>query len=143
MKQPIDWQNKYPLACVGGFYKEFNAGWDKIVCDMFDKIEPVLQDIYTLEPEKSQELENQFRVAQIKEKFASLRVYIDYPNFWVDQYKDKCETIQSAIRTAGDLSTETCELCGEAGKVVGTGWLSCRCAKCNNYKLIESEKTND
>ena len=141
--EAIDWQNKYPLACAGGFSKEFNAGWDKIVCDMFDKIEPVLQDLYTLEPEKSQDPENQFHIAQIKEKFASLRVYIDIPSFWRTEYPQTYEVIKEAILTAESLSTETCELCGEAGKVVGTGWLSCRCAKCNNYKLIESEKTND
>ena len=103
---------------------------------MFDKIEPVLRDIYNLEPERSQDPENQFRVAQIKEKFASLRVYIDIPGFWRTEYQKTYDVIKEAILTAESLSTETCELCGEEGKVVGTGWLSCRCKKCNNYKLL-------
>ena len=76
MKQPIDWQKKYPLSCAGGINTEFNSGWDKIISDMFDQIEPVLRDIYNLEPERSQDPENQFRIAQIKEKFGSLRVYM-------------------------------------------------------------------
>ena len=134
--EPIDWQTKYPLSCVGGINTEFNSGWNRIVCDMFDKIEPVLRDIYNLEPERSQDPENQFHIAQIKEKFASLRVYVDIPIFWKMEYHKQCDLIQEAINTAENLSTETCELCGEAGKVVGTGWLSCRCVKCYTYKLL-------
>ena len=134
--EPIDWQNKYPLACSEGIHTEFNAGWNQIVCDMFDKIEVVLKDMYNLEPERSQERENRFWVGQIKEKFASLRVYVDIPIFWKMEYHEQCDLIQEAINTAENLSTETCELCGEAGKVVGTGWLSCRCSKCNDYKLL-------
>ena len=132
----IDWQTKYPLSCSEGIDTQFNAGWNQIVCDMFDKIESVLRDIYNLEPERSQDPENQFRVAQIKEKFAGLRVYADIPSFWKTEYQRECDLIQEAINTAENLSTETCELCGEEGKVVGTGWLSCRCEKCNNYKLL-------
>lgn len=136
MKQPTDWQKKYPLSCAGGINTEFNSGWDKIISDMFDQIEPVLRDIYNLEPERSQDPENQFRIAQIKEKFASLRVYIDIPSFWRTEYPQIYEVIKEAILTAESLSTETCELCGEPGKVVGTGWLSCRCQKCDTYKLL-------
>lgn len=132
----IDWQKKYPLSCVGGINTEFNSGWDKIISAMFDKIEPALKDIYNLEPERSQDPENQFQVFQIKEKFASLRVYINLPSFWRTEYPQTYEVIKEAILTAESLSTETCELCGEPGKVVGTGWLSCRCEKCNTYKLL-------
>ena len=134
--EPIDWQTKYPLSCSEGIDTQFNAGWNQIVCDMFDKIEVVLKDMYNLEPERSQERENRFWIGQIKEKFASLRVYVDIPIFWKMEYHKQCDLIQEAINTAENLSTETCELCGEAGKVVGTGWLSCRCEKCNNYKLL-------
>ena len=134
--EPIDWQTKYPLACSEGIDTQFNAGWNQIVCDMFDKIEVVLKDMYNLEPERSQERENRFWIGQIKEKFASLRVYVDIPIFWKMEYHKQCDLIQEAINTAENLSTETCELCGEAGKVVGTGWLSCRCVKCDTYKLL-------
>ena len=134
--EPIDWQTKYPLACSEGIDTQFNAGWNQIVSDMFDKIEVVLKDMYNLEPERSQERENRFWIGQIKEKFASLRVYVDIPIFWKMEYHKQCDLIQEAINTAENLSTETCELCGEAGKVVGTGWLSCRCVKCYTYKLL-------
>ena len=134
--EPIDWQTKYPLACSEGIDTQFNAGWNQIVSDMFDKIEVVLKDMYNLEPERSQERENRFWIGQIKEKFASLRVYVDIPIFWKMEYHKQCDLIQEAINTAENLSTETCELCGEAGKVVGTGWLSCRCSKCDDYKLL-------
>ena len=136
MKQPTDWQKKYPLSCNGGITTEFNSGWDKIISDMFDQIEPVLRDIYNLEPERSQDPENQFRVMQIKEKFGSLRVYVDIPSFWKTEYQRQCDLIQEAINTADNLSIETCELCGEPGRIVGTGWLSCRCQKCDTYKLL-------
>jgi len=136
MKQPIDWQKKYPLACSEGIDTQFNAGWNKIVCDMFDKIEVVLKDMYNLEPERSQERENRFWVGQIKEKFGSLRVYVDIPSFWKTEYQRECDLIQEAINTADSLSLETCELCGETGRIVGKAWLSCRCQKCDTYKLL-------
>ena len=136
MKQPIDWQKKYPLACSEGIDTQFNAGWNQIISDMFDKIEVVLKDMYNLEPERSQERENRFWVGQIKEKFGSLRVYVDIPSFWKTEYQKQCDLIQEAINTADNLSTETCELCGEPGRIVGTGWLSCRCQKCDTYKLL-------
>ena len=136
MKQPTDWQKKYPLSCNGGINTEFNSGWDRIISDMFDQIEPVLQDIYNLEPERSQDPENQFRIAQIKEKFGSLRVYVDIPSFWKTEYQRQCDRIQEAINTADNLSIETCELCGEPGRIVGKAWLSCRCQKCDTYKLL-------
>ena len=64
--------------------------------DEMAPIEPVLQDIYNLEPERSQDPENQFRIAQIKEKFASLRVYIDIPSFWRTEYPQIYEVIKEA-----------------------------------------------
>ncbi len=139
--EAVDWQNKYPLACSEGIDTQFYSGWNKIVCDMFDKIEVVLKDMYNLEPERSQERENRFWVGQIKEKFAGLRVYVDIPSFWKTEYQRECDLIQEAINTAESLSTETCEVCGAEGKVVGTRWLSCRCVRCAEYKLTESGNT--
>ena len=115
--EAVDWQTKYPLSCSEGIDTQFYAGWNKIVCDMFDKIEVVLKDMYNLEPERSQERENRFWIGQIKEKFAGLRVYADIPSFWKTEYQKECDLIQEAINTAESLSTETCELCGEEGKV--------------------------
>ncbi len=141
--EAIHWQSKYPLSCVSGMYAEFNTGWNKLVCDMFDKIEPALDQIYKLEPIKSQDLENRFVIGQIKEKFAGLRVYVDFPYFWKEKYQVQCDAIQEAINTAESISTETCEICGDDGKAVGTAWLSCRCAKCGVYKLFEPEDKDD
>ncbi len=56
-------------------------------------------------------------IAQVKEKFGTLRLYISY-------YSDEAEAI---IQQAEELSARTCEICGEPGKVVGHGWLSTRC----------------
>ena len=92
--EAVDWQKKYPLSCSEGIDTQFYAGWNRIVCDMFDKIEFVLKDMYNLEHERSQERENRFWVGQIKEKFAGLRVYADIPSFWKTEYQKECDLIQ-------------------------------------------------
>lgn len=57
-------------------------------------------------------------IAQIKEKFGTLRFYVD----------DASEKIYELIEQAENLSAHTCEICGKLGvyKVV-RGWCMTRC----------------
>lgn len=59
--------------------------------------------------------------AQVKEKFAGLRFYMDN----ADDY------VYGVIATAESLSFRTCEICGAPGKIEGKGWLRTLCGACN------------
>jgi hypothetical protein len=56
-------------------------------------------------------------VAQIKEKFGTLRFYID----------DATDAQYEIIRKYENISGETCEVCGNPGVIRGGSWLKCLC----------------
>jgi hypothetical protein len=58
-------------------------------------------------------------VSQVKEKYGSLRFYIGSGS----------ERTFKIIDAAEKESETTCEVCGEPGEIIGTGWLMCRCPK--------------
>lgn len=63
-----------------------------------------------------------FVIAQIKEKFGSLRFYVD----------NSTTEIYNIISKYEKLSETTCEVCGKTGKLQrgNTGWYSVRCDNC-------------
>lgn len=63
------------------------------------------------------DIENPVQFVQIKEKFGTLRVYIN----WGDK------TIYELIALAEDISSVTCEECGAPGELITEGWLKTRC----------------
>lgn len=60
------------------------------------------------------------KVAQIKEKFGTLRFYID----------GGTEAMYACIDQAERRSASTCEVCGTAGELRGGGWLKTLCDSC-------------
>ena len=58
---------------------------------------------------------------QIKEKFGSLRFYVDQADDMIYQIIDRAE----------DLSSYICETCGAPGKISGKRWLKCTCPEHN------------
>ena len=66
----------------------------------------------------------QVRVAQVKEKFGSLRFYVDNGN----------REVGAAITLAEMLSSRTCEYCGNLGTRRGGGWVKVRCDACEAKK---------
>jgi len=99
-----DSNDKTPLAM---FYIECNDGWFDLIdmlCEKIQrrvewkKIEPVI-------------------CAQVKEKFGTLRFYVDGGDEITDAY----------ISFAEDLSGRICETCGNPGKMRGKGWLYTAC----------------
>jgi len=63
------------------------------------------------------------KVAQIKEKFGGLRVYLE--GVVTDAAFDR-------VCKAEAESTRTCEKCGAPGKIAGKGWLKCLCDPCRS-----------
>jgi len=107
-------RNKW--SCLKGVPIEHGAGW----LPMLDGILTAMHKA-GFDPERD-------KIAQIKEKFASLRVYVDY-GMGLEGDTDRADNIENAIDLA-NTSTATCEICGKPGQIhVTNGWWSTCCAE--------------
>lgn len=93
---------------IGGF--AIGPGWYHIVEELCNNIAWYLKNL------KKDALPN-FKVVQVKEKFAGLRFYVDNAN----------ETIDGMIVMAESWASKSCEVCGNRGTRRNTGWLSVLC----------------
>lgn len=78
----------------------------------------------------------QVEAVQVKEKFGTLRFYVNHQ----DDYISGC------IAMAESMSARTCELCGKPGKLYSRGWWVTRClehAKEEGRLEDEAEGNND
>ena len=102
------------------FNIECAKGWNDILENMFKEF--IKENI-------------KLRISQIKEKYGSLRVYIEFPGSMEDYSK-----AEKIIHKAESDSFKTCELCGKEAKVQNIkGWYSCICVRC---RMIEKLKGN-
>ena len=129
----IGWYNIIENACWLMYSKYHQAEQDlKYVNDLLNNIERSLQDRLPYSPEltiekltetlterkeKAQKSveeakESMPRVAQIKEKFGTLRFYIDYGG----------PEAQAIVNFAEAMSATTCEVCGNLGQPFRIGW---------------------
>lgn len=60
---------------------------------------------------------SQIVAAQVKEKYGTLRFYVNGDSEWQS----------GAIALAEHLSGSICDVCGGPGKLNQEGWISCRC----------------
>ena len=85
---------EYSKRCVA-------PGWEGLIDELFDLAE-----------------KENFTVTQVKEKYGTLRIYVDGANMEMHNKIDKLECRSSAI----------CEICGKAGEMISRGgWLKTRC----------------
>lgn len=89
------------LIKSAGFF-EIGPGWYKLVKDLIEELIAAGWDK---------------QVCQVKEKFGSLR-------FYINSASDECFKIISKYE---ELSTKTCEECGEPGQLRQGGWLATLC----------------
>jgi hypothetical protein len=125
-----DLEKQYPLCfkhkgcCMYGI--EIQPGWNKIIHVLLGRLE----DHLAANPEKFIDCEFPFRIDQIKEKFGTLRFYV---NGEVD------ETMWDCINYAEDQSANVCEVCAKRGVVhvskVGF-WLKTLCSECAKDEYI-------
>lgn len=66
------------------------------------------------------EEEEPFHPTQVKEKYGTLRFYVNH----------ECDDISDLIARAEKTSARTCEVCGEKGMMFGEHWKKTRCVKC-------------
>jgi hypothetical protein len=98
-------------CCVG-------KGWYPIIEAMSEKLEALILAL----PEQHR---NEVKAVQVKEKFGGLRVYMSY----------QTEEMSAVIREAEKQCYQTCEQCGQPGKIQKDGWWSVQCRAC----LLECE----
>lgn len=69
------------------------------------------------------EIDPDYRINQIKEKFGGLRFYIEL----VTDDEEERNHIYELVNEAEAKCDVMCEICGEEGKIGGKRWLKCRC----------------
>ena len=121
----------FPLLYRNRYAKETNTcmcwgfthgdGWHSIIWDLSLKVEPLIT-AYTLEHPDDKDPPC---AGQVKEKFGTLRFYMDGKSV---------PGINEAINKAESLSAVTCEVCGQPGKIRTGGWISCLCDEHANGK---------
>lgn len=72
--------------------------------------------------QKLAEIDPDYEIHQIKEKFGGLRYYVKLS----DHAKDR-DKFYELINEAEAKSAVTCEICSEPGTITGPRWLKCRC----------------
>jgi hypothetical protein len=90
---------------------ETGSGWFKLIYDLSKKISEIAPEC---------------EAVQVKEKYGTLR-------FYVNGYNDDVETL---IDEYEKLSAKTCEICGDTktAKQRGKAWISTICNKCARDK---------
>jgi len=121
---PILFSNKDRREPINVFGFECGDGWFNLLYEACTKIEAIIS-------KKNQREQANYGVAQIKEKFGTLRFYM---NGGLD------EEIHQIIGVAEDKSEVTCERCGEPGTLRGKRWMVTQCDNCEE-ELLEAKKS--
>lgn len=90
------------------FEPGITLGWSQILIDLNNTLEAIVPD---------------YSVGQIKEKFSSMRFYLNP----LECSSEDFEKVQEAVRLAEHRSMETCEICGERGFMDDGSWAKCYC----------------
>lgn len=86
---------------------EVGPGWLPMIRELAEKItaiDPICQ------------------ASQVKEKYGTLRFYMD----------TACDAVYYLIDEYEAISERTCEECGAPGTIGGKGWITTRCKGCRN-----------
>jgi hypothetical protein len=101
----------HPLLFIYPIYFECGEGWLDIIERLAAKLEEIIKK------NKSEAYSSMNGCTQVKEKYGTIRFYMDYYN----------EEIEKAIDEARIESSITCEVCGKNGKLQGTYWYKTVC----------------
>jgi hypothetical protein len=85
-------------------------GWFNLIRSLCEELEPLVAEV-------ERTTKKQFKVIEVKQKFGSLRFYVDNAN----------DAIRECIEVAQQQSSGICELCGRAGRLRQGDWLRVQC----------------
>lgn len=145
-KYPLLFRNKDEREPINLFGIECRSGWKSLLNNAFQLMygtykhelrtyqywtaqqasestsQQKINDNQNIYANKLIEAESQLPIiAQIKEKFGTLRLYCDNVNDYV----------RGIIDLAEAMSAETCEVCGSRGNCVGGKWVQTLCRECS------------
>ena len=101
---------------------EVPEGWRSAFCpQMWDELKAILEKA---------DYVNEFRFAQIKEKYGELRLY------WCGAPNEIYDEVSAWEEKYMDLSVRTCIHCGKPAEYMTTGWITYVCEDC-------AKKSND
>lgn len=99
------------MSCMA-FGFECGDGWYDLIRELCERLYPLIKKIIPEDDGYS------CRVSQVKEKYGSLRFYMDSSTNEMDDLIEEYE----------DRSTRVCETCGKPGQIDNsTGWVSTTC----------------
>jgi len=102
-------------------------GWYKIINDCLAQL------LVVLIPTKAE-------VVQIKEKFGTLRIYVEWNG---DSGKTPYDIVNKVITEAENKSAITCEECGQPGTIDKSfPWVKTLCDKCKEERANEMQRRN-
>lgn len=114
------------------FYFECGPGWFPLIKTLVRRIENIQ---FNLRWKGKPELE--FKFAQIKEKFGTLRIYYD-----LDCDVEIHNEISGAVSFAENYSANVCEECGNMGTSRRGGWIRTLCDKHSAMAGYPEESTS-
>lgn len=104
-------RNRSPRETPMSFGFGVGDGWYNLIWRLSEKLEPLI----AAQPEAERAV-----AAQVKEKFGTLRFYLD----------SSTDEMEKLIDVAEDESAKTCEECGASGILRSGGWLRTLCDGC-------------
>ena len=111
---------RYPLARSVGF--ECFKGWRPILGRLLERLESAIG-------QQPVEVQADYRIIQVKQKFGRLRVYLSTM---------ATPEMRAAIDEAEAESIATCEVCSAPGQMVDrNGWTSVKCADHQNWSRLD------
>lgn len=115
---PLIFRNKNAGLHVNLMQFGFDCGegWFEILENLFLNIEAYSRQLL----EQGRSIDKLPSAAQVKEKWGTLCVYLDNTD----------EHIETLIQAASGRSCVTCEICGQAGKIIIESYYRVRCENC-------------
>jgi hypothetical protein len=109
-----------------------DVGWFPLLDKLFSKLTQLIEESNLSEEYKL------IPIDQCKQKFGGLRVYFG------SVHEELYDKAQALVDEAEQQSFNTCERCGEPGKIRPGGWIEVRCDACQKdheeYRKKECEK---
>lgn len=126
-------QLDYIQGCLDDFYKylTIRRSYDKVTPEQ-DIINELVVSRDSYHSLASKSLEEMPKLAQVKEKYGTLRIYVNNTSYRTSAIVDYAEL----------MSEVTCEVCGNAGRTYEMGWHKTLCKEhaIQRYGLEKVEK---